>query len=130
MQIRRTINHSDILGAFASGLCLIHCAITPVLFSIRPIIEGAALDFNHRGCCWAAMDYIFLLISLGAVWYSARYTSNNNIKRVLWIAWSAFTVGLLSEQWEISYSKWLMYAGSLGLIITHFHNYRYCQNCK
>ncbi len=127
---KKKINQSDLLGAAASGLCAIHCALTPLIFAAKPVLEGAVGEHAHCTGIWAVFDYVFLVLSLVAVWYSARHTGHATIKRILWIAWVVFAVGLLSEPLHLSHGIWLMYAGSITLVITHVQNYKYCQKCK
>ena len=121
---------SDLLGVSASGLCAVHCILTPFLFAARPVMDGTIGQFVYDSGLWFVMDYIFWMFSLAAVWYSTRFTSHATIKWILWISLSVFTGGLLSEALELSYGKWFMYLGSISLIITHLQNHRYCQKCK
>ena len=135
MAITYKINRSDILGASASALCAIHCTLSPLLFALKPVLESTNGNHSHTAGCWAALDYIFLVISLVAVWYSARHTNHSNIKWILWAAWGLFAFGLLSEPFDLSFGKWLMYGGSFTLFITHWKNYQLCQksnhiNCQ
>ena len=116
------------MGVAASGLCAIHCTLTPIFFAARPVLEGTMGSHTHGVSFWGALDYVFLVLSLVAVWYSARHSGHPTIKKVLWIAWLVFAVGLLSEPLDIAYGKWLMYAGSLVLVVAHLQNYRYCQS--
>ena len=123
-------DYSDWLGAAASGLCAVHCALTPVLFAAKPILTSAAVGHTHGHGLWASLDYLFLILSLLAVWYSARHTTHPTIKWVLWAAWVLFAVGLLFEPFDLSFAHWLMYAGSISLVIAHIKNYQYGQHCK
>lgn len=128
-QIKK-MTYSDWLGAAASGLCAIHCTITPLFFVAKPVLASTIGEHSHHHELWAALDYVFLALSLLAVWYSARHTSLIIIKWVLWTAWGVFTVGLLSETFELSFGHWFMYIGSIALVITHIINYRHCRQCK
>ena len=125
---------SDLLGVLASGLCAVHCAITPLFFAARPLLDKAMREGGH-GCeqapwGWAMLDYLFLVISLLAVWYSARHTSSRNVRLLLWVGWACFAMGLLLEATEFAFGKWLMYAGSIALVVTHIVNFRHCRACK
>ena len=131
MEITRKINRSDIMGALASGLCAIHCGLTPLLFfAAQPVLESTVDGHSHGSIWWGALDYVFLILSLVAVYFSAKHTHHKEIKWVLWIAWSIFAIGLLSEPFHLSYGKWLMYIGSAVLIIAHLKNYQYTQNLR
>ncbi len=125
---QRRISRYDLLGVSASGLCVIHCTLTPLLFTAKPMLESTMGEHAHEGGFLAFFDYTFLVLSLVAVWFSARHTSHPNIKWILWIAWVVFAIGLLSEPLDLAFGKWLMYAGSITLVITHLQNYRYCRN--
>lgn len=130
MNQTKKIDYSDWLGAAASGLCAVHCALTPLLFAAKPALAGIVDEHAHGHGLWSSLDYIFLTLSLFAVWYSARHTTHPTLKWVLWIAWAVFAVGLLLEPFELAFGKWLMYAGSFALVIAHIKNYQHCQNCK
>ncbi len=130
MELIRNLNRSDLFGAAVSGLCAIHCTLTPIFFVAKPVIESTVGEHAHGSHLWLALDYIFLVLSLGAVWYSSRHTNHQMIKRVLWIAWFVFAFGLLSEPFDLSFGKAFMYLGSITLVIAHVKNYRYCRKCR
>lgn len=130
MTLIKNLNWSDFLGIIASGLCAIHCAITPVFFLAKPLLEHSKASHSHDNVFWASLDYVFLVLSLIAVWYSSKHTSHKKIKWILWLAWLVFSIGLVSEIVEFHYGIWLMYAGSIALIIAHVKNYQYCKKCK
>lgn len=134
----KTINYSDWLGAAASGLCAIHCALTPLFFAARPALSGIAHDHGHghghehehgHGL-WAGLDFVFLGLSLLAVWISTRHTTHKTLKWVMWAAWGVFAYGLFAEHFALPLGHWSMYAGSIMLVVTHLKNYRHCQRCK
>ncbi len=129
MNFTHKINQSDIFGAAVSGLCAVHCTLTPLFFASRPLLERSFGEHAHGSGFWAALDYVFLFLSLLAVWYSARHTTHKTLKWVLWGAWLVFAIGLLSEPLDFSHGIWLMYAGSIALVLAHIQNYRYCQRC-
>jgi len=129
MEITQNSNYSNLLGAAASGLCAVHCAATPLLFAAKPVLEHAAggHDHAHGSPLWAAFDYIFLVLSFVAVWYSTRHTDHRKLKWVLWISWTVFAVGLLSEPFDLTYGSWLMYGGSIALVVAHLKNFQHCR---
>ena len=124
------INYSDWLGVATSSLCAVHCTLTPLLFATRPILESTLDKHGHGAGFWTLLDYLFLGLSLIAVWYSSRHTSNSIIRWIFWSAWSIFTIGLLSELFHFSYGKWLMYTGSIALIGMHLFNLFYVKKVK
>ncbi len=124
------LNYSDWLGATASSLCAIHCTLTPLVLAAKPVLDST-MGHQHGGHeFWVLLDYLFLVLSLVAVWYSSKHTSHSGIKKVLWAAWVVFAMGLLSESFGFSYGKWFMYAGSITLVIAHLQNHRYCKRVK
>lgn len=128
-QIKK-LNYSDWLGAAASSICAIHCTLLPLFFVAHPILGNTVRDYPSSQLILGMLDYVFLILSLLAVWYSARHTSHTTLKWVLWTGWVMFAFGLFSEPFELSFGKWLMYAGSATLVVAHIKNYRYCQKCK
>lgn len=128
MNQTKKLDYSDWLGAATSGLCAIHCTLTPLFFAAKPVLESTVGE-DGLGV-WGMLDYVFLILSLLAVWYSTRHTTHAHLKWILWLAWAVFAIGLLAEPLELSFGKWLMYAGSITLVIAHIKNYRHCQQCK
>lgn len=124
------MEYSDGVGVVASALCTIHCVLTPLLFMAKPMLTDTVHQHTHGHGIWALLDYIFLIISLLAVWYSSEHTENPTLKWVLWVAWVVFAIGLLLEPLGLSFGKWLMYIGSISLIIAHLKNHYYCQHNK
>jgi hypothetical protein len=132
------INYSDFLGAAASGLCAIHCALTPLFFAAKPAIASVVdahghshgHGHEHGHGLWAGLDFVFLALSLLAVIISTRHTDHKPLKRVIWIAWAVFAYGLLAEHFALPLGHWAMYAGSITLVVAHLKHYQYCQRCK
>lgn len=125
----KNLNWSDFLGISASGLCAIHCAITPLFFAAKPLLYSTSSERNNHIGLWASLDYIFLILSLLAVWYSSVHTKHKTIKWALWLPWLIFSIGIISEQLNLENGIWLMYFGSISLILAHLKNYRYCKKC-
>lgn len=86
MTLKNPSLNSDFLGAFASGLCLIHCIATPFLFVAQ---AAAHHDHHHHGASpgWWLIDSAFLIISLLAVYWTARNTSKQWMKIALAASW-------------------------------------------
>jgi len=124
------LGYSDLLGVTASGLCAVHCAITPLFFVARPVLESTIGVHDHGPGFWALLDYLFLILSLAAVWYSSKHTRHSGIKKVLWVAWSLFALGLLSGLVHFHHGIWFMYLGSIILVVAHGYNHRYTKKMK
>ena len=123
MNQTKKARYSDWLGASASGLCIIHCMLTPLIFTAKPLYFGMIGQQVHTHGLWPALDYIFLILSLLAVWYSAQNTPHATLKWVFWTAWMVFAFGLLFEPHQFALGHWLMYIGSITLVIAHIKNY-------
>ena len=116
---------SDVIGAFASFICMIHCLATPFLF-----IASAC----SKSCCasaptwWIWLDFIFLFISFFAVYRSTQTTSKLWIKPALWTAWIGLFSAILLEQLELFNSmEFLKYGAAFSLISLHIYNLKFCQ---
>lgn len=116
---------SDIFGAMASSLCLIHCMITPFIF----VAQTCSVT-----CCssaptwWRSIDIFFLIISFFAVYWSSISTSKQWLKISFWTCWIAMFMLIVNES-----LGWLhlphscIYVPSLGLVLLHIYNKKYCQ---
>lgn len=130
MNQTKKANYSDWLGAMASGLCIVHCELTPLIFTAKPIFYGMIGKPIHQHGLWTGLDYVFLILSLLAVWYSARHTPYTNLRWMLWVAWTVFACGLLLESHTFTSGHWLMYVGSATLVFAHFKNYYHGQQSR
>lgn len=118
-------NKSDILGVLASGLCLIHCLVTPILFASHAGISGHG---HENPGWWSIIDSILLVISFLAVLWSVRKTSRNWMKILLFASWGVLCLVILNEKMEwFHLMEEAIYIPSLSLIGLHIFNRRYCQ---
>ncbi len=115
---------SDLIGAFASGLCLVHCLATPVFFIAH---ANMGLHAKVHPSWWGFMDIAFLLLSFLAVYWSAKKTSKKWIAYTFWILWGLLTIFIANEKlvlWHLA--EEIVYLPTVGLILLHFYNRRYC----
>ena len=115
---------SDSIGALASGLCLIHCIATPLIFVVQPLtVSDQAAPF-----WWQSLDYIFLLISFFAVFWTVRNTSKTWIKYALWVSYVLLVFAIMNEKFELFHLGELVeYLPAASLIGLHLYNRKYCQ---
>lgn len=111
---------ADYIGITGSVLCIIHCLITPVA-----VMTSTLLNHNTLRIGFLSLDYLFIGINILAVWSASRHTSWP-IRIALWSFLILFAVGLLLEDISPS-AEYLAYAASLGLVLTHLANIRYCR---
>ncbi|WP_324679395.1 MerC domain-containing protein [Hymenobacter sp. GOD-10R] len=106
---------ADYGGVLNSGLCLLHCAISPLLLAFWGVHQ-------HTMEQW---ESAFLLVS-GLLVVGATWRMSTKSLRVA--IWGFFTLFVSAEFWQHSY-PWLelvQYMASAGLIATHLLNMRYC----
>ena len=125
MVFKTVVVKSDSLGVMASGLCLIHCLATPFLF----VAKSCAVS-----CCaaapiwWVLLDYIFLIVSFFAVYWSTLTTSNKLVKSALWLSWLVLSFILMNEQIQLlSLPTCAIYLPAFALVSLHIYNLKYCR---
>jgi hypothetical protein len=119
---------SDLFGAIASSLCLIHCIITPFIF----VAQTCSIT-----CCasapgwWRSIDIFFLIISFFAIHSSINLTTKKWLKVSFWINWLGLFSLIINENLSIiKLPHEAIYIPSLALIVLHFYNKRYCNSCS
>ncbi len=125
MKVIQFSSKSDVIGAWASGLCLIHCLATPFLFVAQAGLINHAAAHPHW---WGILDFVFLFISLLAIWWSSKTTSKRWIRIALWTSWLLLFFVVLNEKLAIvPLAEQAIYIPAVGLIFFHLYNHRYCQ---
>ena len=105
---------SDTLGAVCSGLCLAHCIATPLLLVIP--------------FWWTNINYIFVAVSLLAVYISAQNSSRKIMKILLWTGAILLSFCILNEQFELFHlPEIITYFAAINLACLHVYNSKYCQ---
>ena len=121
MQIASTTIKPNLIGAWASALCLIHCLTTPLLFVVQ-----AGLVSHPQW--WGFLDVLFLAISLFAIYYSSKTTTKNWMRFALWTSWLFLTLIVLNEKLSLfPLVEEAIYIPSVALVFFHLYNRKYCQ---
>lgn len=116
---------SDIFGAAASTICLIHCLITPLIFVAQTC---------SKTCCstaptwWKMVDLLFLVISFFAVYRSTTLTTKPWLKVSFWGSWIGLALLIINDNlnlFQLAHES--VYLPSLGLIILHLYNRKDCK---
>lgn len=116
---------SDMFGAIASGLCLIHCLITPVIFAVQ-VCSSACCETGP--VWWSMIDYLFLVISIFAVYYSAKNTSSTWMPYLLYMSWIVLALFILNERFAIfQINQVINYIPAVSLVGLHLYNRKYCK---
>ncbi|HEY0163662.1 MAG TPA: MerC domain-containing protein [Edaphobacter sp.] len=123
----RLHSHADVAGATASGLCLIHCLLTPVAISFFPGIVPYL-----PGDTWVHRMLAIGIVLMGAVAFIPGYRLHRRrsllaligagISLILVVAWSGET---MNEAKEIALSV----SGSAMLVAAHLLNRSFCRQC-
>ncbi len=124
--ISRAIPKSDIIGAIASGLCVVHCIATPFLF--------IAQTCSISGCCesspawWSSIDYLFIGVTFFAVYQSGKNTNASWLKYAMYLIWVMLTILILNEKLVLfPVSEWWKHSVAFGLIGLHMYNLKFCK---
>ena len=121
--INKLEKNSDSLGSIASGLCLIHCIATPLLFAIQPLSAHA-----ETPGWWSSIDIIFLVVSFFAVYASTKNSSKKWVAFGLWMNFIALTAAILNEKLELFHlGELVVYIPAIALVGLHLYNRKYCK---
>ena len=121
----KQVKNPNSIGILASGLCLIHCLLTPLFFAFQPSI--LKLGKEYAGW-WQAMDLVFLFFSFIAILASSHHTSRCWMKYALWSSWIVLVGIILNEKFQmISIPEAAIYIPSFALIVLHLINRNYCK---
>jgi len=117
-------SQSDYFGVMASGLCMIHCLITPFIF---------VASVCTTSCCaeapwwWTLVDYFFLIVSFVAIQYSAKSTSLRWMPTALYLSWGMLALLMIHERFPVREIPHVMiYIPALVLVSLHLYNRKYC----
>ena len=112
----------DLIGIVGSGLCLIHCLALPIIFIF---LGDSTITESHSPFNF---DYLFLSIAFVAVYFSAKKTTSFFIKTSLWSFLLICALGIVFHDYS-PYTKYIIYTGSCGLILSHLYNIRFNKGC-
>ena len=120
-----SLRKPDTIGAIVSTLCVVHCLLTPLLF----VAQSYTATHSHEApFWWKNLDYLFILISVIAVYESIKKSTNKLIKAGLWMSWIMLFLLILNEKlvW-IELDEIITYCVALTLSMLHIYNLNYCQ---
>jgi len=118
---------SDLFGAFASGICLIHCLATPLIF-VAQACSSTSSSCDSSPLWWSMIDYIFLVISFVAIHYSTKNTSAKWMPTVLYLSWGLLALVLLNERFSfVPIPHAVIYLPAFSLVVLHLYNRKYCR---
>lgn len=125
MILFQKIFKSDLIGALASSLCLIHCIATPFLFVAKAC---SATCCSSSPVWWQAIDYVFIIISFFAIFFATKNSTKKWIVFALWSSWFLLLITILCETFETGlFPSSFIYFPSAAIIGFHFYNLKYCK---
>lgn len=119
------LNKPDALGIAASTLCIIHCLITPFIFIAQTCTN---ICCEESPMWWKYLDFIFLIMSFIAIYYSSKKSTKTIIKVTLFVTWSMLFLLIFNERLTLfEVPKYATYFFALLLSGLHIYNLKYCQ---
>ena len=120
-----TNNKSDLFGVLASSLCMVHCLATPLIF----VVQASTVACSEVGpLWWRMMDYLFLVVSIIAIYQSARTTASKWMPKAMYVSWGILAFLILNESLHLlPIPHILMYLPAFCLVFLHLYNRKYCQ---
>ena len=117
--------HYDNIGIFAGTLCAIHCIATPFIFIAKACSSTCC---SEAPIWWITIDYLFLIISFIAIYYTNKSTSKYWLKLCLWGSWFLLALSIVSHTINITYlPKNFIYIPTFLIIILHLYNLKFCK---
>ena len=117
--------NSDKMGIISSLFCLLHCAITPILFISKPNVLNTYLEFPELW--WRLASLLFIPVSLYAVYRSNKITTNRSLGTTMWLCCLILLATIINEAFEIfSLEEYISYGASITLGFLHVYNLKYC----
>ena len=120
--------HADLAGATASGICLVHCLLTPVVISLFP----SAIPYLP-GDAWFHRILATAIVLLGVAAFVPGYRIHRRkpllaliatgVALIFAVAWAG---GEMSRAAELA----LSIPGSLMLVSAHLLNRSFCRQCN
>ena len=119
------IKNSDYIGASTSGLCMLHCFATPLIF----LSQAAAINISPEiTFLWYSLNYMFLFISFIAIYYSVKNSSNFLVKVLLYLFWLLLSALIINEALSIfPVPELYTYISAFSLSSLHIYNLKYCR---
>jgi len=116
----------DFVGAASSVLCMIHCIITPFLFAAQATVSTACSEISPTW--WKMVDYLFLIITFFAIYYTAKSTLLKWLPNVMYVMWSVLAILLFNKLYHlVSIPHPAIYVPALSLSGLHIYNRHYCR---
>ena len=121
-------SRADKFAVFLSGVCVLHCLITPVLITLLPIIGLSAFAEDvlfHKLMLWVVLPTSCIALFLGCKKHRNFVILGTGIVGMALLVLIAFYGHDLFESWG---EKVATSVAGIILAISHILNYKACQN--
>jgi hypothetical protein len=119
-----SIKNSDFVGVCSSVLCMLHCMLSPILFMSQTQTVNISIEIPFL---WQSVNYIFLFISMIAVYFSIKNSTKLFVKILLAISWLSLSFLIINEGLEgFHFPEIYTYISASLLSIFHIYNLKYC----
>ena len=118
-------SYADNIGMASSSLCLVHCIITPFVFTAQICMSSCCANSPPW---WKAIDFLFLIISFIAIYFASKQSSKPWVKRTFYILFGTFTVLTINHHIGIvKLPLELNYIPAFLLFSLHLYNRKDCK---
>ena len=119
--------NTDLIGSLAIFLCLVHCIIAPYIF-LGYTVSAAIEQQVELPTWWGFIDSTLLLISIAAIYWSAKNSTSNWVKVGLYLNWVFITFLIVNEKIKLFHiAECLIFIPAISLIVIHQYNRKYCK---
>jgi hypothetical protein len=136
LQKIKQIQKPDFLGISASFLCIVHCALYPLVVSLGIFMKTASVKpryfgskYQHTHIGWHWLDYIFVALAIWAVLNAVKNTHSDFIKIGLWTSLTVFSFAILLHH-QFVWMYFLSISASISLVIFHILNWKNYNKCN
>lgn len=115
----------DKIGIVSSALCMIHCIGTPFIFFAKACQTTCCSD---APLWWLIIDYIFLVISFIAIYYTTKKKINAWLNKFFWASWITLFFAVIEHSFSLSLvPNYFIYIPAFLIILLHFYSLKYCK---
>jgi len=115
----------DVLGALASGLCMLHCIATPLLFVVQSCSTQSSCR-SESPLWWSSIDYFFIGVTFFAIYHASKHSVKPWMGSVLFLAWAVLSLLVINEKFVLLLVPvWCKYLAAFTMISLHLYNLKY-----
>ena len=122
-----TSTNLDKFAVFLSGVCVVHCLLTPIILTILPVVAASALIEDvlfHQAILWLVLPTSCIALFIGCRKHKDLLIAGSGIVGMLLLIFIAFFAHdlITSLQEKVTTSL-----AGLILAYSHLRNYKACQ---